>query len=93
LTELIKIAEEYGGTVEKNTGDGLMAYFEDGDGTPADCGYKRAVAAALTKMASSDYLIGPILRATPVPESKYANVDIGATANFSPSQTLAAKAG
>src|SRR5690242_9018684 len=29
FSEMIRIAEEYGGTVEKNTGDGLMAYFED----------------------------------------------------------------
>src|SRR3989442_8645607 len=32
FTELIRIAEDYGGTVEKNTGDGLMVYFEDGGG-------------------------------------------------------------
>jgi class 3 adenylate cyclase len=68
FTEMIKIAEEYGGTVEKNTGDGLMAYFEDGGGTPGERGCKRAVAAALTMMASNAYLIAPILRATPIPE-------------------------
>ena len=28
FSELVRIVEEYGGTVEKNTGDGLMAYFE-----------------------------------------------------------------
>jgi len=29
FTEMIRIVEDYGGAVEKNTGDGLMAYFED----------------------------------------------------------------
>ena len=29
FSEMTRIAEDYGGTVEKNTGDGLMAYFED----------------------------------------------------------------
>ena len=27
FTEMIKIITDYGGTVEKNTGDGIMAYF------------------------------------------------------------------
>ena len=35
FSEMVRIAEDYGGTVEKNTGDGLMAYFEDGGGTPS----------------------------------------------------------
>ena len=29
FSELVKVAEDYGGTVEKNTGDGLMAYFDE----------------------------------------------------------------
>ena len=28
FSEMVKIAEDYGGVVEKNTGDGLFAYFE-----------------------------------------------------------------
>jgi class 3 adenylate cyclase len=78
FTEMIRIAEEYGGTVEKNTGDGLMAYFEDGAGTPPETGCKRAVACALTMMSANDYLIKPILDATPVPEIKFrASIDYG----------------
>jgi adenylate cyclase len=78
FTEMIKIAEEYGGTVEKNTGDGLMAYFEDGGGTPSESGSKRAVASALTMMAVNDQLIKPILLATPVPEIKFRiSIDFG----------------
>lgn len=68
FTEMIRIAEEYGGTVEKNTGDGLMAYFEDNGGTPAEKGTKRAVACALTMMEANEHLIRPILRATPAKE-------------------------
>ena len=68
FTEMIRIIEDYGGAVEKNTGDGLMAYFEDqaadqlgGNST------KRAIACALTTVATNENLISPILRATGVP--------------------------
>jgi len=78
FTEMIKIAEEYGGTVEKNTGDGLMAYFEDGAGTPAETGSKRAVACALSMMAANEHLIKPVLDATPVPDIKFRiSIDYG----------------
>ena len=71
FTEMIRVAEEYGGNVEKNTGDGLMIYFNDGDGTPAENGSKRAVAAALTMMAANKHLISPILLATPTKEIEF----------------------
>jgi class 3 adenylate cyclase len=78
FTEMIKIAEEYGGTVEKNTGDGLMAYFEDGAGDPAETGSKRAVSCALTMMAANQHLIKPILDATPVPDIRFRiSIDYG----------------
>jgi adenylate cyclase len=38
FTEMVRVAEDYGGEVEKNTGDGLLAYFPNGtrdDGPPA----------------------------------------------------------
>lgn len=78
FSEMIKIAENYGGTVEKNTGDGLMAYFEDGRGDPPEKGTKRALASALTMMATNEYLIKPILVATPVDEIKFrVTIDYG----------------
>ncbi len=78
FTETIRIAEEFGGNVEKNTGDGLMIYFNDGEGTPAEKGSKRAVAAALTMMAANEYLISPILRATPTKEVDFrVSIDYG----------------
>ena len=78
FTEMIRIAEEYGGNVEKNTGDGLMIYFNDGEGTPGEKGAKRAVAAALTMMAANEHLINPILCATPTNEIGFrVSVDYG----------------
>jgi class 3 adenylate cyclase len=62
FTEMMKIAEDYGGMVEKNTGDGLMAYFDDGGDVAAS---KKAVACAMTMMRANDRLVGPILAATP----------------------------
>ena len=61
FSEMTRIVEEYDGTVEKNTGDGLMAYFEDGSANSSELGVKRAVSAALTMMHANGGLIGPIL--------------------------------
>lgn len=61
FTETIRVAEDYGGTVEKNTGDGLMVYFEDNGGIPPGPGCKRAVACALTMLDTTEKLINPIL--------------------------------
>lgn len=60
FTEMVRIAEDYGGTVEKNTGDGLMSYFEDRGGSPPDEGSKRAVACALTMLDTNHSLIAPL---------------------------------
>ncbi|MBI5387129.1 MAG: adenylate/guanylate cyclase domain-containing protein [Verrucomicrobia bacterium] len=60
FTEMIRIAEDYGGTVEMNTGDGLMAYFEDG-GEHTAVGCQRAVAAALTMLYVNRNAISSIL--------------------------------
>jgi len=64
FSEMIKIAEDYGGTVEKNTGDGLMAYFEDGTSSQPANGSHRAVACALTMFAATEHLINPILESS-----------------------------
>ena len=61
FSEMIKIAEDYKGQVEKNTGDGLMAYFEDGGLDPPENGTHRAIACSLTMMAACEYLINSIL--------------------------------
>ncbi|MBZ5573794.1 MAG: adenylate/guanylate cyclase domain-containing protein [Acidobacteriia bacterium] len=61
FSEMIRVCEEYAGTVEKNTGDGLMAYFEDNAGDPAENGCKRALAAALTMLYVTQNAINPVL--------------------------------
>lgn len=60
FTEMIRIVEDFGGVVEKNTGDGLMAYFAKGtaDIVPVQ---QRALSAALTMFYAADNLINPIL--------------------------------
>lgn len=75
MTEMIRIAEDHGGSVEKNTGDGLMAYFEDDAEANSS---KRAVACALTMHAANTLLIAPILRATGVPPLEFrVSMDFG----------------
>jgi adenylate cyclase len=72
FTEMIRIVEDYGGTVEKNTGDGLMAYFEDSaDHGRDDNSTKRALACTLTMCAANQHLISPILRATGLPPIQF----------------------
>lgn len=58
FTEMFRIVNDYDGVVEKNTGDGLMAYFAD---SSAAKGAERAVACAMTMMASNETLISGIL--------------------------------
>jgi adenylate cyclase len=61
FTEMIRIAEDYGGTIEKNTGDGLMVYFQDGGGDPPEDGCKRSITAALTMLYATQNAINPVL--------------------------------
>ncbi|SPA21980.1 conserved hypothetical protein [Cupriavidus taiwanensis] len=78
FTEMIRIAEDYGGTVEKNTGDGLMAYFEDNGGDPPEGGCKRAVTCSLTMLAAREHLITPILEASGIPPFSFrVSIDYG----------------
>ena len=62
FSEMIRIAEEHEGVVEKNTGDGLMIYFsDDSDGVSAA---QKAVTCALTMYAATSYLINPVIIAS-----------------------------
>jgi adenylate cyclase len=64
---------DYDGIVEKNTGDGLMAYFADnGDATGAE----RAVACAMTLMASNTELT-PHVSKTAAPIEFRVAIDFG----------------
>ena len=67
FSEVIKIVEDYGGVVEKNTGDGLMAYFSDEPGSvvPAQ---QIALSAALTIFATVNWLINPVILNSSLPK-------------------------
>ena len=61
FAEMIRTIEDYEGTVEKNTGDGLMAYFEDTGYDTNGC--TRAVAAAMSLFSVHQNIIAPTLAA------------------------------
>lgn len=61
FTEMIRIAEEYGGTVEKNTGDGLMVYFPDNCGGSISKSGHTALACALTIFYTLQGCVNPLL--------------------------------
>lgn len=78
FTEVVRIAEDYGGEVEKNTGDGLLAYFPHGTSDEGVSAVQRATAATLTMFAATEYLINPILRNSNVPPLTFrASLDYG----------------
>jgi adenylate cyclase len=59
FSEMIRVIEDHGGRVEKNTGDGLMAYFSAGE--PGKTIQATALSAALTMVATADRLVAPLL--------------------------------
>ncbi len=61
FTEMVRVAEDYGGTVEKNTGDGLMAYFEETGEHTEENGSKRAVGAAMAMMEVNERVLVSLL--------------------------------
>lgn len=63
FSEMVRVAADYGGKVEKNTGDGLMVYFEHEGGLRGVSASQRAVAAAMTMMYANDIIITPVLTA------------------------------
>jgi adenylate cyclase len=78
VSEMVRVIRDYGGEVEKNTGDGLMAYFDaqPGEGDEGIC--KRALAAALTMRASTDHIINPVIRRSGWNDIKFrAGIDFG----------------
>jgi len=58
MAEMLNIVRDFGGTYEKNTGDGLMAYFGEGSSTNADAA-KPAVEAAVVMHYVNDQLFTP----------------------------------
>ncbi len=60
FTEMIRIIEDHGGFVEKNTGDGLMAYFAQNN-LPGITIQQRALSCALTMFSAAENIINPLL--------------------------------
>lgn len=60
FSEMIRIVLDYGGTVEKNTGDGLMAYFTRKSANDASA-QQTAVAAALTMFSAAQTIVNPLI--------------------------------
>ena len=69
FSEIIRIVGDYGGTVEKNTGDGVMAYFARSSG-PGDPRH-RAIACAMTMFHGAYYFINPKISASNLEELQF----------------------
>lgn len=61
FSEMIRIVLDYGGTVEKNTGDGLMAYFTRNSASGVTS-QQTAVAAALTMFSAATTIVNPLIQ-------------------------------
>ena len=68
MSEMLHIVKVNGGDFEKNTGDGLMAYFKDG---PESESAQRAVDAAVTMHCYNDEVISPGLQRIGLPAVKF----------------------
>ena len=58
FSEIIRVISDFGGTVEKNTGDGIMAYFGRGIRSAPDT-RQRALVCALYIFLAAERLINP----------------------------------
>jgi adenylate cyclase len=68
MAEMLHVVRMHGGDFEKNTGDGLMAYFKDG--SESEC-TQRAVDAAVTMHCYNDQVISPKLEALGLSRIKF----------------------
>ena len=78
MAEMLSIVNDFGGTYEKNTGDGLMAYFGEEETTGPDR-VKPAVEAAVVMHYFNDRLLTPWLKSQNVvqPLSFRIGIDYG----------------
>lgn len=68
FTELFRAVEKHGGRIEKNTGDGLMAYFDKKEDKNA---VVRAIECAVTLMTIGEYIIHPTFKSNILPSLKF----------------------
>ena len=77
ISEMISIVREHDGHFEKNTGDGLMAYFGEGSSTDVER-VKPAVEAAAVMHYFNDEILGPFLDSKNVARIKFrVGIDVG----------------
>ena len=77
MAEMLNIVRDFGGTFEKNTGDGLMAYFGEDAATEADR-VRPAVEAAVVMHHVNDTLMTPWFRREGIaPLTFRIGIDIG----------------
>ncbi len=68
MAEMLQVVKKHGGVFEKNTGDGLMAYFSG----PSECECAQlAVDAAVTMHCYNDQVISPRLKKIGLPEIRF----------------------
>ena len=60
FSEMIRVVSDFGGTVEKNTGDGIMAYFARGGLAGPDVRH-RAVVCATYMFHAAEQFINPVI--------------------------------
>jgi class 3 adenylate cyclase len=68
MAEMLQVVKMHNGEFEKNTGDGLMAYFADASEAEAA---KRALDAAITMHCYNDQVISPRLEAMGLQKVKF----------------------
>ena len=79
MAEMLNVVRDFGGTYEKNTGDGLMAYFGDGVGTDAER-VQPAVEAALVMHYINDQLMTPWFQKKQIEPARFrVGIDVGPT--------------
>lgn len=77
MSEMLNIVRDFGGTYEKNTGDGFMAYF--GENAPADAErVRQAVEAAVVMHHVNDTLMTPWFKSEGIPPVTFRiGIDVG----------------
>jgi adenylate cyclase len=76
MAEMLSIVHDFEGTYEKNTGDGLMAYFGESKQTIQEC-VKPAVEAAVIMHYVNDHLITPWFREKKIDPITRIGIDYG----------------
>jgi class 3 adenylate cyclase len=77
MSEMISIVRDFEGHFEKNTGDGLMAYFGEGAKTDEDR-VKPAIEAAAVMHYFNDQILAPLLDQNSIPRLRFRiGIDVG----------------